>query len=107
MPDEMTQEEVNALSGTTKLGSCECCDFDDIQVTAYRVPKSGSRPLTSDLEIAWYCDLCSGTMASTWHLYGRIEGEMLSGICYIGNTILKAIKANRLNEVVKQHRAES
>jgi hypothetical protein len=95
--EDMTQEEVLALSGTKKVYSCDCCDSNDVEVTAIRVPKNPSRPMDSDQEIAWYCDLCSGTMASAWFRSGRPEGYVLSGVAYMVNTLLKALK-NRVAE---------
>ena len=90
MPDDLTQDEVNALSGTRKIDRCDCCDFNNVEVTATRVHKFSDGPL--EYTIRWYCDLCRATMASNWHRSGRPEGHVLSGMAYMANTILRAIR---------------
>jgi len=67
---------------------CQCCQFETEALTHYtqRPPFAFSY---------WWCDLCAGSMASTMQRYPSYEHEaraVAGVVCYVGNTILAALK---------------
>lgn len=87
----LTQAQCYEVSGYERIGSCDCCEFDGLRVTATRIDAYGS-PMTTPQDILWYCDLCRGTLASNFHRQGRPEGHVLAGMAFMVNTLLKAMR---------------
>lgn len=74
---------------TEKPEECECCQFETAALSEYR-PNVGS----IDEGPRWICDLCAGTMTSTFDSYPSQHGpelHVMKTICYVGNVILKAL----------------
>lgn len=74
-----------------KPAECNCCQFVTTRLIAFNnlIPDTVSSS-------AWYCELCSGSMASMIshfpRLYESDTREILKSMCYIGNTILERIQ---------------
>lgn len=69
---------------------CDCCGFETEALTDYGWHGSGSK---------WCCDLCASTMASRAHEHPeqfRGQEHVLKAICYVGNVLLAAIKAQHV-----------
>jgi hypothetical protein len=72
---------------------CCCCGFETEALTDYGYRSDDPK---------WCCDLCASTMASRAHEHPdqfRGQEHVLKAVCYVGNTILAAIKALRVSEV--------
>lgn len=63
------------------MRKCDCCGFDEAEVSPFIV-------YGKQLEL---CDLCSKISAVNKPPNSNIE-EILSTICFVGNTVLRAIK---------------
>ena len=72
--------------GDTKISICDSCEFGDVEVMYYEETgwPGGDRD-------RWLCDLCAGTYTSRMN-DSSPEGRILLSLCYIGNTILKAVR---------------
>lgn len=63
---------------------CECCQFSPVAVKSYRDHFENRD--------RYYCELCAGSLASTYSRGGRPDAPVLQTICYVGNAILAAIR---------------
>lgn len=86
-------------------GECDCCGSLGVRIFDR---KSGWtsidwKRINWEKETFMICSLCSGTFASNAFVmstaggYSHELGLMLRSVCYIGNTILAAVKANTPN----------
>lgn len=80
--------------GEEKSDQCDSCQFETTALHRY----VGARGFAEKQDAAWLCTLCWSTMTGTAHAYPeqyRESGVVLKTICYVGNTILAAIKEKK------------
>lgn len=90
--DEPTLLDLGYLSDA----ACDCCRAERVPLRVSRLDDGrlyAIREATDEPPFWAICDLCAGTMASTWVQYDheRNEAEILKAICHVGNAILRAI----------------
>lgn len=69
--------------------ACECCG-NETEVELFK-DLPGEKNTRGD---AWYCALCAGTLASSYHRYPSqtpTNQDLMKAVCFVGNAILKAI----------------
>ncbi len=97
--------------------ACDFCHFEG-RVRNYRKPTVGldkdqccqdhpdhKGPTSCEWCWAQLCDLCGATPAGNAHLYPRNNNgdhQVLKTVCYVGNTILKAIGTDEDTEKALQ-----
>ena len=75
-------------------GQCDCCQFDGVEVRAYKVDPPGRSLMDNvELETYHYCDLCADSYASVKQRYASPEGVVMACICHVGNAILKELRS--------------
>lgn len=80
-----------------KPDNCECCDFETEALKLYPQMDTtiggGGKTVNADF---WWCDLCTGTIASVAHRYpgSYPDANVLRSLCYIGNVLRKEIRSN-------------
>lgn len=75
---------------TEQPEACEFCQFKTPDLEAY------TRAVNPRGGTDWLCHFCAATQAGTAHNFPhQFEGQLetLQAVCYIGNTLLAAIKA--------------
>jgi hypothetical protein len=87
---EPTVEELGAEE-------CACCRAEGVPLHASRIeygPLHESYGRDDVPPFRAICDLCAGTMASTWDQHGRHgdSAEILKAICFVGNAVIRAIR---------------
>jgi hypothetical protein len=75
------------------IGECECCGFEEVEVGTYTVWDDPLDDKTA--HEAKYCDLCAGTITSTFSRCHRAENDTLQTICYVGNAIIQEIRKTK------------
>lgn len=71
------------------IGTCECCEFENIEVKEYPPPALSKREGGNK-----FCLLCASTYASiryTSKFSGGADTSILQAICFVGNAILKKL----------------
>lgn len=85
-----------------KPEECECCQFVTTELKPYDAHRNFPKQMD---EKKWLCLLCASTLAGNAHEYPeQYAGEVvtLKTICFVGNTILAAIKAAPVEAEGKQ-----
>lgn len=80
---------------TPVIEECDCCGFEFPFGELREYNTASSRRFNKETgkhDLAYYCDLCASSRASTYWDYQREEHDITSVICYVGNAILKAIR---------------
>lgn len=75
-----------------EIEMCDSCGFYTTDLKEY--PRGNFLCLnreTGESEKANYCKLCAGTLTGTKWDFGQPEHAVMSVVCYVGNTILKAL----------------
>src|SRR6185436_17441496 len=72
---------------------CQSCNFPTKDLTRYDVFPLSSRG-KAGVKHKWLCELCASTMAGTACEYPEFypDVNLYGTVCFIGNTILKAIR---------------
>jgi hypothetical protein len=76
---------------------CDCCRAEGVPLHVSRIDYGRSYEAREREDVPPFraiCELCDGTMASTWDQANRHGDsiEILKAICFVGNAILKAIR---------------
>jgi len=77
------------------IGTCECCEFENVEVKEYDPPALSRVPMTLQKEKNQFCLLCASTHASTRYTSrysGGADTSILQAICFVGNAILKKLE---------------
>jgi hypothetical protein len=81
-----------------KSESCDCCGFETTKIDFYKWNDFTNKRLPEN-KGRWLCDLCAGTMTSTYDEYPRQHTDQeltaLKTICYVGNAILRALEKRK------------
>lgn len=82
-----------------KPEECDCCGFVTNDLNLFKDQETtiagGGKTRQDDF---WYCDICCSTQTSVYDRYPNQTPSntvVMKTICYIGNTLLAALKANR------------
>ena len=88
------------MSDTTQ-GTCDYCGYAGTNVRWVRYPASTRGDNENNGRIL--CDLCCGTAIGTYDEYALTKNkdtvDILRTICYVGNAIIAAIKAQAKGDV--------
>lgn len=81
-----------------RFGNCGCCRVEEVHVKEYDMEYDMSSPIKHGSRAVLLCELCAGTMTSVYALqypaqHNSDTVEVMRTLCYIGNQILKAVKA--------------
>lgn len=78
---------------------CDCCGYETAELNSYANRDTtiggGGKTVKEDF---WFCDLCAGTMTSTFYRFpGQVpsNAEVMKVICFVGNRLLAAKEGER------------